>query len=57
MKNINKLEFKSDYNLNKKQINSIKYFSKHKPFKIVELDKNIGSAIISNELYDSLALS
>jgi len=43
-----------EHNLNSFQLESIYNFSKHKPFKIVECDKNIGSAIISHELYNTL---
>ena len=32
-------------------------FIYEKPFKVVELAKNVGSGIMSNELYDELALS
>ena len=44
------------HNLNKSQLETIYKFSQKNPFKILECDKNIGSAIISNELYDSLVI-
>ena len=53
LKNIS-LDNRSNISLN--EYKSIDKFQKEKPFKVVELDKNIGCAIISNELYDNLAL-
>lgn len=43
-------------NISIEQLKSLKKFQKEKPFTIVECDKNIGSAIISNELYNELVL-
>ena len=34
-------------NLNQNQINKIKHFLKHKPFKILQCDKNVGSILIN----------
>ena len=47
-------EFKNikiDPNINKDQLNCLIKFQKEKPFKIVNCDKNVGNAILSNELY------
>ncbi len=38
------------------ELSILKKFLKEKPFKIVELDKNVGSGLISNELYNDLTL-
>jgi hypothetical protein len=46
--------FKVQPNLNYYQIQVIKDFKNKKPFKIVELDKNLGSAFISHDLYNNL---
>ena len=43
-------------NLSLIQLIVLKYFNLKKPFKIVELDKNIGAGIISNSLYQKLLL-
>ena len=42
------------HNLNINQIRAIYEFSKSKPFKILECDKNVGAALISNERHDKL---
>ncbi len=34
----------------------LKKFLNNKPFKVVELDKNVGSGVISNEFYDKLTM-
>jgi hypothetical protein len=47
-------KFKIEQNLSQKQLNTLKSFKLKKPFLVVELDKNIGSAIISYNLYDQL---
>ena len=54
LKEMNNLEINRSFNLTKYHLKIISEFSEKKPFKIVELDKNIGSALISNELYDTL---
>jgi hypothetical protein len=41
-------------NLRPGELTKIKIFLKAKPFRIVGLDKNVGTGIISNELYDEL---
>jgi len=55
-KSFQRLKFNFQPNLTEEQISSLIYFQTKKPFKVVETDKNTGSAIISNELYESLAL-
>ena len=35
---------------------SIKHFLKFKPFKVVQVDKNLGTAIVSNEDYEKFCL-
>ena len=53
-KNLSTYENEIEHNLNDFQLDCINKFSRDKPFKIIECDKNIGSALISNELYDIL---
>ena len=53
-KNLSTYENEIEHNLNDFQLDCINKFSRAKPFKIIECDKNIGSALISNELYDIL---
>ena len=54
-KELDNLKTNNISNLNNYELNVLKKFVKQKPFKVVELDKNIGSSIISNELYEKLA--
>ena len=56
LKNLSKLNYNIKLNLDQIYLKFLFLFSKNKPFKIVELDKNVGSALISNELYDKLVL-
>ena len=56
-KELNKIKFIFHSNLTQNELCVLKKFIYEKPFKVVELDKNVGSGIISNELYDELALS
>ena len=49
----NKFEIKP--NLSNSQIHDIKWFLNNKPFSVIQADKNIGLAIISNEILDSLS--
>ena len=51
------MKFHFKPNLNKLQIQCLFKFIKEKPFKILDTDKNVGSAIISNDLYDQLAFN
>jgi hypothetical protein len=43
-------------NLNYHQFKALSFFRLHKPFKIIDCDKNVGYAIISNDLYDKCTL-
>ena len=45
------------YNLSISEIESLCNFSKNKPFKVVECDKNVGVCLISNDNYNTLCLS
>ena len=55
-KELNNLKFKIDSNLTRNELSILKNFIKKKSFKIVELDKNVGSGIISNDFYDKLTM-
>ena len=56
-KNFNKFKFRSvNNNITKSEYISIKNFIKFKPFKVVQVDKNLGTAIVSNNDYDNLCL-
>ena len=56
-KNFNKFKFKSlNNNITKSEYMSIKHFLKFKPFKVVQVDKNLGTAIVSNEDYEKFCL-
>jgi hypothetical protein len=55
LKQLENLDIKIHYNISLEELKIIKHFSKNKPFKIVELDKNVGAGIISNQLYLELA--
>ena len=50
------LNYKFDFNLTFDQFNSLNKFIRLKPFKILECDKNIGLCLISNKIYETLAL-
>lgn len=56
---LNDLKFKKfDYfsNLSLEQLNTLTFFIKHKPFKIMDCDKNLGVAFIKHDDYDKIAL-
>ena len=55
-KNISNFQYSYKRNLSNDEISFLFKFIKEKPFKIVELDKNVGVGIINNNLYDSLCL-
>ena len=55
-KNFNEMEHKHHQNLSNKQIKVLKKFYKERPFCVLPCDKNIGSAIISNELMIQLGM-
>jgi hypothetical protein len=50
------LSFSNNYNLSFEQINILKHYIKHKPFSVIECDKNIGTCLISNENLNELCL-
>ena len=52
--NFKNLKYNIQLNLSESQIANLNSFSRLKPFKVVDLDKNVGSALISNSLYNSL---
>jgi hypothetical protein len=55
--NLSQLEVNNEKNLSYDELKALKLFLLKKPFKVVELDKNIGAGIISNELYNNLTES
>jgi hypothetical protein len=42
-------------NLSKNQFSALKYFIKHRPFRVLEADKNIGAVILSETVENQLA--
>ena len=54
--NNTKREINYNSNLSKTQINNLKKYIKSKPFKVCDTDKNVGLAVLSNKLYDSLVI-
>ena len=55
-KNVHNFSFDFKRNLSNLEVSCLLNFIKEKPFKICELDKNIGIGIIDNKLYDSLCV-
>jgi hypothetical protein len=55
-KNLSKLTIQTKHNLFFSEFNSLNLFSKKRPFSILECDKNIGSAIISNDLLNPISI-
>jgi hypothetical protein len=55
LKSLEDLKLKVFFNISLKEFKILKHFVSHKPFKIIQLDKNVGAGIISNELYVELA--
>jgi len=53
-KELENIKLNSKSNLKIGEMNIIRKFIKERPFKVVGLDKNVGTGIISNELYDEL---
>ena len=51
------LRFNVTPNFTNSQINDIRWFVINKPFSVVQADKNIGLAIITNDLMDLLSNS
>lgn len=56
LKELKNVEIKDFRNISFEEYNTILFYKKNKPFKVVELDKNIGVGIISNDLYTELTL-
>lgn len=54
---ISQFKFKLRNNISIKNINSIFKYIRSKPFKIIDTDKNVGLALISNNLYFEIANS
>ena len=54
LKNISKSNIKIKRNLSTEEIESVFKFIENKPFKEVELDKNVGVGIMKHKLYNSL---
>ena len=54
---LSKSKFEIQPNLTSKQLHEMKRFLREKPFSVIQCDKNIGMAIISNDLLDSLCVS
>ena len=55
LSNISCVNFQQNFNLSLSDLKILKDFYLKKPFKVVELDKNIGAGLMSNDLYSSLA--
>lgn len=55
-KNFQDLKYDMNFNISEEEFISLKKFLELKPFKVIEVDKNIGVGIISIELYEKLAL-
>jgi len=55
-KYISNSKFNYKHNLSISEINSLYFFVKNKPFKIVECDKNVGVCFMSHEYYDFLCM-
>jgi len=56
IRELSKHKILNNVNLNKDQFNALKFFIKHKPFRVLEADKNIGAVLISEKLEIELAL-
>ena len=54
MKNIHNFSFAFKRNLSNLEVSCLLKFLNEKPFKVVELDKNVGIGVIDNKLYDSI---
>ena len=56
-KNFDKFNYSYDNNnISKNEFISLKQFIKYKPFKVVQADKNLGTSIMSNQVYDNYCL-
>ncbi|CAF1057037.1 unnamed protein product [Brachionus calyciflorus] len=54
LKNLNDIKLDLNKNIPSSKLSTLNYFCKNKPVKIVECDKNVGFAILNNQLYDQL---
>jgi hypothetical protein len=54
LKRISKVSFDYNRNISLNEFDCLVKFVKSKPFKVVELDKNVGVGIMNNSLYNSL---
>ena len=54
---LSKQKIKHEINLNKSQFSALKYFIRHRPFRVLEADKNIGAVIMSDTTENELALN
>jgi hypothetical protein len=55
-KELSNLKLNKVNNLSKNELTVLKNFIKNKPFKVVDLDKNIGAGILDNNLCNNLIL-
>jgi len=53
---LSKTKFSKFQNISKSQADALSYFSKEKPFVVLEADKNVGACIISKELEETIGL-
>ena len=54
-KELENINIQVSFNITLDELKILKHFTKNKPFKVIQLDKNVGAGIISNDLYLSLA--
>lgn len=54
LKELKNVKFNNKNNLSLIQIKILKDFCKNRPFRVVELDKNVGTGILSHDLYNKL---
>ena len=57
MRNINSTKIEINKNLNYYQLYHLKKFVATKPFSVIQCDKNIGTAILSNDLLHELSIN
>jgi hypothetical protein len=55
--NLNNTQINQDHNVSSNQLYFLKKFIINKPFKIIQCDKNIGTAIVSHELHNQLCIN
>jgi len=56
IKELSTKKISNNVNLNNKQFLALEYFIKHKPFRVLEADRNIGAIIIFEAAEEELAL-